>query len=225
MSSINIVVCAEKTEYKVAVKNKIVNDELSIIGYADFQPESKMRIQGFVPDVVVFVLDSDEITPEFLTFVEDINLGSFGCSAIIMTDNVTVDLVNNAAQSGIRRVMNVNIGNEEFLNTVKSIVGNEKKFGKCVIQPKRFVTVGKEVALFTNTLHPSEGTVPVIIKFFVERCPLADFHQSDVCNQQLKLIFSQLVYLFMIRLGTVEIHIHESTEPQIIGSFRFSRLI
>ena len=103
--------------------------------------------------------------------------------------------------------------------------GNEKKFGKCVIQPKRFVTVGKEVALFTNTLHPSEGTVPVIIKFFVERCPLADFHQSDVCNQQLKLIFSQLVYLFMIRLGTVEIHIHESTEPQIIGSFRFSRLI
>lgn len=127
MSSINIVVCAEKTEYKVAVKNKIVNDELSIIGYADFQPESKMRIQGFVPDVVVFVLDSDEITPEFLTFVEDINLGSFGCSAIIMTDNVTVDLVNNAAQSGIRRVMNVNIGNEEFLNTVKSIVGNEKK--------------------------------------------------------------------------------------------------
>ena len=130
MSSINIVVCAEKTEYKVAVKNKIVNDELSIIGYADFQPESKMRIQGFVPDVVVFVLDSDEITPEFLTFVEDINLGSFGCSAIIMTDNVTVDLVNNAAQSGIRRVMNVNIGNEEFLNTVKSIVGNEKKLNQ-----------------------------------------------------------------------------------------------
>ena len=130
MSSINIVVCAEKTEYKVAVKNKIVNDELSIIGYADFQPEAKMRIQGFVPDVVVFVLDSDEITPEFLTFVEDINLGSFGCSAIIMTDNVTVDLVNNAAQSGIRRVMNVNIGNEEFLNTVKSIVGNEKKLNQ-----------------------------------------------------------------------------------------------
>lgn len=133
MSSINIVVCAEKTEYKVAVKNKIVNDELSIIGYADFQPESKMRIQGFVPDVVVFVLDSDEITPEFLTFVEDINLGSFGCSAIIMTDNVTVDLVNNAAQSGIRRVMNVNIGNEEFLNTVKSIVGNEKSLIKILM--------------------------------------------------------------------------------------------
>ena len=42
MSNINIVVCAEKTEYKVAIKNKITNDELSIIGYADFQPEAKM---------------------------------------------------------------------------------------------------------------------------------------------------------------------------------------
>ena len=129
-----------------------------------------------------------------------------------------------------QRFVFLNIINRDyrFLPLLEIIIvngGNEKKFGKCVIQPKRFVTVGKEVALFTNTLHPSEGTVPVIIKFFVERCPLADFHQSDVCNQQLKLIFSQLVYLFMIRLGTVEIHIHESTEPQIIGSFRFPRLI
>ena len=32
MSNINIVVCAEKTEYKVALKNKITSDELSIIG-------------------------------------------------------------------------------------------------------------------------------------------------------------------------------------------------
>ena len=105
MSNINIVVCAEKTEYKVALKNKITSDELSIIGYADLQPDAKVRIQGFVPDVVVFVLDSEDINSDFFNFVEDINLASFGCSAIIMTDNVTVDIVNNAAQSGIRRVM------------------------------------------------------------------------------------------------------------------------
>ena len=59
MSNINIVVCAEKTEYKVALKNKITSDELSIIGYADLQPDAKVRIQGFVPDVAVFVLGFD----------------------------------------------------------------------------------------------------------------------------------------------------------------------
>ena len=130
MSNINIVVCAEKTEYKVALKNKITSDELSIIGYADFQPDAKVRIQGFVPDVAVFVLDSEDINSDFFNFVEDINLGSFGCSAIIMTDNVTVDIVNNAAQSGIRRVMNINVGNEEFTNTIKNVVGNEKKLNQ-----------------------------------------------------------------------------------------------
>ena len=130
MSNINIVVCAEKTEYKVALKNKITSDELSIIGYADLQPDAKVRIQGFVPDVVVFVLDSEDINSDFFNFVEDINLASFGCSAIIMTDNVTVDIVNNAAQSGIRRVMSINVGNEEFTNTIKNVVGNEKKLNQ-----------------------------------------------------------------------------------------------
>ena len=42
MSNINIVVCAEKTEYKVALKNEITSDELSIIGYADLQPDAKV---------------------------------------------------------------------------------------------------------------------------------------------------------------------------------------
>lgn len=139
MSNINIVVCAEKTEYKVALKNKITSDELSIIGYADLQPDAKVRIQGFVPDVVVFVLDSEDINSDFFNFVEDINLASFGCSAIIMTDNVTVDIVNNAAQSGIRRVMSINIGNEEFTNTIKNVVGNEKSLTKTLMLQKKYV--------------------------------------------------------------------------------------
>ena len=49
MSNINIVVCAEKTEYKVALKNKITSDELSIIGYADFQPFSFLTAKILIP--------------------------------------------------------------------------------------------------------------------------------------------------------------------------------
>lgn len=88
---------------------------------------------------MVFVLDSEDINSDFFNFVEDINLGSFGCSAIIMTDNVTVDIVNNAAQSGIRRVMSINIGNEEFTNTIKNVVGNEKNLTKILMLQKKYV--------------------------------------------------------------------------------------
>ena len=37
--------------------------------------------------------------------------------------------------------------------------------------------------LFRIRFHPAQGTVPVIIEFFVQRRPLVDFHQSDVGNQ------------------------------------------
>ena len=172
MSNINIVVCAEKTEYKVALKNKITSDELSIIGYADLQPDAKVRIQGFVPDVVVFVLDSEDINSDFFNFVEDINLASFGCSAIIMTDNVTVDIVNNAAQSGIRRVMSINVGNEEFTNTIKNVVGNEKKLNqnfnvtKKVRQACLFLLLRVHLSLpsiFSQTIQRQLSTWLVII--------------------------------------------------------------
>lgn len=131
MANVNIVVCSEKTEYKVAIKNKI-SSEFSIIGYADFQPESKLRVQGFVPDVVVFALDSDEITNEFLDFVEDMNLSSIGCATVILTDSITVDLVNRAAQYGVRQVMDINVGSEEFCSNINKIVKNERKFSQTI---------------------------------------------------------------------------------------------
>lgn len=131
MEKINIVVCSEKTEYKVALKNKLENnDEYSIIGYSDFSPEAKTRLKGFVPDVAVFVIDSVDISDEFFDYIDDMNLGSFGCSAVIMTDNVTVDLVNSAAQYGIRQVMSLSVGGEEFCRNIGKIVSNERKFSR-----------------------------------------------------------------------------------------------
>ncbi len=131
MANINLVVCSEKTEYKVAVKNKL-NSEISVIGYSDFQPESKLRIQGFVPDVVVFALDSENITNEFLDYVDDMNLSSIGCAAVIVTESVSVELVNRAAQYGIRQVMNINVGSEEFCSNINKIVRNERKFSQTI---------------------------------------------------------------------------------------------
>ena len=130
MSKVNIVVCADKTEYRVAVKNKLISEDFSIIGYAEFNDDAALRIQGFVPDAVVFVLDSSDITPEFLNFVEEMNLSSIGASAIVMTDNITVDLVNSAAQSGIRQVVSLNMPEDEFCANISKVVANERKFSQ-----------------------------------------------------------------------------------------------
>ncbi|MBS5276049.1 MAG: hypothetical protein KHY24_08015, partial [Clostridiales bacterium] len=57
-NKINVVVCSEQTEYKVNIKNKLDEEKFDVIGYSEFGAEAKRRIQGFVPDVTIFALDS-----------------------------------------------------------------------------------------------------------------------------------------------------------------------
>ena len=98
MSEINVVVCSEQTEYRVAVKNLLETDDFNVIGYCGIEADTKTKIQGYVPDVVVFGVESDDINDEFLSFIDDLDLSSSGASAVILTDKVTVDIVNSAAQ-------------------------------------------------------------------------------------------------------------------------------
>ena len=127
MEKINIVVCSNDTEYKVALKNKLVDENIEIIGYADIEPSAKVRIQGFVPDVVAFLVSSIDIDQEFMDFVDDMALDSMGAVPIILTDEVTVDLVNLAAQSGVRQVMDISIGGEEFCKNITKLTSKERK--------------------------------------------------------------------------------------------------
>ena len=78
MEKINIVVCSNDTEYKVALKNKLVDENLAIIGYSEIEPGAKVRIQGFVPDIVAFLVDSMDINPQFIDYIEEMNLASIG---------------------------------------------------------------------------------------------------------------------------------------------------
>ena len=128
MEKINIVVVSNSTEYKVALKNKLVDENLAIIGYADLDASAKVRIKGFVPDIVAFLMEKDELDTAFFDFVDGLGLGSYGASAVILTERVTVDLVNMAAQAGIRQVMDIGIGGAEFCENINNIVARERKF-------------------------------------------------------------------------------------------------
>ena len=126
MDKINIVVCSNDTEFKVALKNKLTNDKYEIIGYADVEPSAKVRIQGFVPDVVAFLVSKIDIDNQLMDFIYDMNLSSIGAVPIILTDEVTVDIVNMAAQAGVRQVMDINIGSEEFCKNLETLTKKEK---------------------------------------------------------------------------------------------------
>lgn len=128
MDKINLVVCTNETEYKVSIKNKLVDDKLAIIGYSDADPSAKVRIRGFVPDVVIFPVDSMDIDVAYMDFIEDLGLNSMGAVAVILTDKVTVDIVNMAAQAGVRQVLDLSIGGEEFCSSIEKLVAKERKY-------------------------------------------------------------------------------------------------
>ncbi len=128
MDKINVVVCTNDTEYKVAMKNKLSDEGFEIIGYSEIEPSAKTRILGFVPDVVAFVVNSDDIDPPLMDFIEDMKLSSIGAVPVILTDSVTVDNVNMAAQAGIRQVMDINISGSELCNNLQRLTQKERKY-------------------------------------------------------------------------------------------------
>ncbi len=128
MDKINVVVCTNDTEYKVTVKNKLDENEFEIIGYSEIEPNAKTRVLGYVPDVVIFVVNSEDIDNQLVDFIEDMKLSSVGAVPVILTDMVTVDNVNMAAQAGIRQVMNIDVDSAELCKNLTKLTQKERKY-------------------------------------------------------------------------------------------------
>lgn len=114
MEKVNVVILAEEVQYRVKVKNKIVNEDVAIVGYSDFKEESKLKIEGYFPDVIVCALDSSDIDEDFYSFIQSVQFQNSGTAVVIMTDKVSVSLVNEAAKRGIRQVFDFSVDAEEF---------------------------------------------------------------------------------------------------------------
>lgn len=114
MEKVNVVILAEEVQYRVKVKNKIVNEDVAIVGYSDFKEESKLKIEGYFPDVIVCALDSSDIDEDFYSFIQSVQFQNSGTAVVIMTDKVSISLVNEAAKRGIRQVFDFSVDAEEF---------------------------------------------------------------------------------------------------------------
>lgn len=114
MEKVNVVILAEEVQYRVKVKNKITSEDVAIVGYSDFKEESKLKIEGYFPDVIVCALDSSDIDEDFYKFIQSVQFQNSGTAVVIMTDKVSISLVNEAAKRGIRQVFDFSVDGEEF---------------------------------------------------------------------------------------------------------------
>lgn len=126
MENIKIVVISEETALRVSVKKKITDKDILIVGYADFSEDSKLKIEGLFPDMVI-VAAKVPIHKSVFEFIEGMKFQSKGCSVVLATDNVSIELVNFAARYGIRQVLSFDTPEEEFCRVLGEVHEFEKK--------------------------------------------------------------------------------------------------
>lgn len=125
MESVKIVIVSEDTSIRVNLKKKLADKGMLIVGYADFKDESRLKIDGLFPDIVIVGVKIP-IDPEVFAFIESMKFQSKGTAVVVVTDKVTVDLVNYAARFGIRQVLPLDMAEGEFVSRLTQVNDYEK---------------------------------------------------------------------------------------------------
>lgn len=127
MERINLLVLSEDLDLRIDVKNLVTDDKFAISGYSEFTPEGKTKIINKFPEVVLCAVRG-EVPDSVFAFVQDLLTAVRGTIVILVNDNISVDLVNKAAQHGIRKVLPIDgIGPDEFSESIATVFRLEQQ--------------------------------------------------------------------------------------------------
>lgn len=127
MERINLLVLSDDLDLRIEIKNLITDDGFAISGYSGFTPEGKTKTVNKFPEVVMCAVRGD-VPDSVFTFVQDLLTAVRGTIAVLANDNITVDLVNKAAQYGFRKVLPIDgISPEEFSENVATVFRLEQQ--------------------------------------------------------------------------------------------------
>lgn len=127
MERINLLVLSDDLDLRIEMKNLITDDGFAISGYSGFTPEGKTKTVNKFPEVVMCAVRGN-VPDSVFTFVQDLLSAARGTIAVLANDNITVDLVNKAAQYGFRKVLPIDgISPEEFSENVATVFRLEQQ--------------------------------------------------------------------------------------------------
>lgn len=127
MERINLLVLSEDLDLRIDIKNLVTDDKFAISGYSEFTPEGKTKIINKFPEVVLCAVRG-EVLDSVFEFVQDLLTAIRGTIVILVNDNISVELVNKAAQHGIRKVLPVDgIGPDAFSESIETVYRLEQQ--------------------------------------------------------------------------------------------------
>lgn len=142
MEKINVVLLSDDLDLRIDLKNLLAEDRFAISGYSGFGAEAKTKIINLFPEVVLCAVRG-EIEDSLFRFVQDVLSTVHTSMMVLVADNITLELVNKAAEYGIRKVLPYrDITAEQFsgelekvfsLEQQRSLDTNESKKTRCKV--------------------------------------------------------------------------------------------
>ncbi len=127
MERINLLVLSDDLDLRIEIKNLVNDEEFAISGYSGFSAEGKTKIVNKFPEVVLCAVRG-EVPDTVFSFVQDLLVAVRGTIVILANDKISVELVNKAAQYGIRKVLPLdNIGINEFSENISTVYQLEQQ--------------------------------------------------------------------------------------------------
>ena len=127
MEKINVVILSDDLDLRIEVKNLLEREQFAISGYSNYGAEAKTKIVNLFPEVVLCAVRGE--TPDSVfTFVQDLLTTVRSSMVVLVTDSISVELVNKAAGYGIRKVMLFSdVTPQSFSEELKTVLALEQQ--------------------------------------------------------------------------------------------------
>lgn len=124
MDKLNIVILSDELDLQIHVKNLVIADDTVVSGVAKFDSAGKLKAENLFPDVVIGAVKGP-VPDNVFDFVQQFLTNVRNCIVVLVNDQLDVNLVNKAAQFGIRAVLSFDLSPEEFKQNIKNIIALE----------------------------------------------------------------------------------------------------
>lgn len=125
MEKLKVVVLADTMDFRLKAKTLLASDDIAVAAYADFDSTVLPKIEGLYPDVVICACT--ETTPNVFEIAQNIYCRLHGCAVVLISQEVSVELVNRAMQSGIRQVLPASVTAEQLRDCIRKASIIEKQ--------------------------------------------------------------------------------------------------
>ncbi len=127
MEKINLLVLSDDIDLRIEIKDLVADEAFAISGYSGFTAEGKTKTVNKFPEIVLCAVRGN-VSDSVFGFIQELLTVARGTIAILVNDQIDVELVNKAAQYGIRKVLPIDgIGAEAFSENIKTVYALEKQ--------------------------------------------------------------------------------------------------